>query len=358
MTGRRYGIDAVSRCLGLAVGALALGCTAGSDGSASYGGESYAWGAPADSSASGAGTANTVGTDPVPGTLTAGVWDDNLNPERFAAFRDEVLQRGSGDLPDYSEAERAAALDSAAPEARVTLEVAVVIDATGSMGDELEYLKVELGSIAQTVSETHPNATPRWALVVYRDQGDQYVTRSFDFADVEPMVRHLGNQAAGGGGDYPEAADRALADAATLSWSTDAAAARLLFWVADAPHHPERTPQLEDAVRSLRDQDVRIYPVASSGVDDATEWTMRSAAQLTRGRYLFLTDDSGVGLTHTEPSVPCYFVTTLADAMVRMIEIELSGVYAAPTADSVLRESGTIVDGVCFDGEAPIATAY
>jgi hypothetical protein len=292
------------------------------------------------------------------GTLTAGVWDDNLNPELFEAYRQEVLQAASGALPDYSEAERAAALDHAAPAPRVTLEVALVVDATGSMGDELEYLKAELRSIAETVAETHPNATPRWALVAYRDEGDAYVTQRFDFAGLEAMHRHLRDQVAGGGGDYPEAADRALADAATLSWSTDDSTARLLFWVADAPHHDEDTQALEAAVRALRDQDVRIYPVAASGVGDTAEWTMRSAAQVTRGRYLFLTDDSGVGLSHAEPRVPCYFVTKLNTAMVRMIDIELGGSYLPPAADTLVRETGTIVDGVCFENQVPVATAY
>jgi len=44
---------------------------------------------------------------------------------------------------------------------------------------------------------------------------------------------------------------------------------------------------------------------------------MRSAAEITGGRYLFLTDDSGVGGPHKTPEIPCYFVTKLARALVR-----------------------------------------
>ena len=50
---------------------------------------------------------------------------------------------------------------------------------------------------------------------------------------------------------------------------------------------------------------------------------MRSAAQLTGGRYLFLTDDSGVGGEHKEPNIPCYFVTRLDHAILRMVDIEM-----------------------------------
>jgi hypothetical protein len=74
---------------------------------------------------------------------------------------------------------------------------------------------------------------------------------------------------------------------------------------------------------------------------------MRSAAQMTGGRYLFLTNDSGVGGDHKEPSIPCYFVTKLDAAIVRMVDIELSGAYREPTPDEILRTGGDPQDGAC-----------
>ena len=61
------------------------------------------------------------------------------------------------------------------------LDLALVIDATGSMGDELNYLKIEIDHIATTVKRLFPNVEQRFALILYRDKGDQYVTRTFDF---------------------------------------------------------------------------------------------------------------------------------------------------------------------------------
>jgi hypothetical protein len=102
-----------------------------------------------------------------------------------------------------------------------------------------------------------------------------------------------------------------------------------------------------DAIRDTRDLDVHLYPVASSGVDDLTELSMRTAAQLTGGRYLFLTDDSGVGGAHKEPSIPCYFVTRLDRAILRMVDIEISGNYHEPDAADVVRNGGDPQAGAC-----------
>src|SRR5262249_52552239 len=47
-------------------------------------------------------------------------------------------------------------LSSFRASAPVQLDLALVVDTTGSMGDELEYLKAELRSIARTVHERFP----------------------------------------------------------------------------------------------------------------------------------------------------------------------------------------------------------
>lgn len=284
-----------------------------------------------------------------PGTLTAGAWDDNRNLDRFLAYRDELAGEQMAGLPAFEEEEhRDAAARALEPAARATLDVALVIDTTGSMSDELAYLQTEFDAIAAAIDAQYPNSEQRWALVVYRDEGDEYVTRSFDFgAGVAGFRERLEAQSAGGGGDYPEASHAALEAMNQLSWRSDPATARLAFWVADAPHHVERAAQITAAVEVAASQDVHLYPVASSGVDELTEYSMRAAAQLSLGRYLFLTDDSGVGGEHKEPSIPCYFVTRLDDAILRMVDIEMSGVYHEPEQADVIRAGGNPADGAC-----------
>jgi hypothetical protein len=97
---------------------------------------------------------------------------------------------------------------------------------------------------------------------------------------------------------------------------------------------------MADALRDTHDVGVHIYAVAASGVDELTEDTMRSAAELTGGRYLFLTNDSGVGGAHKEPEIPCYFATHLDDAILRMVDIELTvSIASRPRARSSAPEA-------------------
>lgn len=211
------------------------------------------------------------------------------------------------------------------------LDLALVVDCTGSMGDELDYLKAEIDGIAASVHRMFPEVDQRYALVAYRDQGDQYVTRVFDFTgSLEGFRSTLSQQDANGGGDYPEAVHLALAEANKLSWRSETTA-RVLFLVGDAPPHEEYFRQTMDAVAALRHRTVRVYPVGCSGVAEQAEFIFRAAAFLTQGQYLFLTDHSGVGNAHARPHVPDYQVERLDRLMIRMIASELAGRKLAAT---------------------------
>jgi hypothetical protein len=307
---------------------------------------------PSDPSAPGTGQGQ-------PGVLTAGTWDDNRNFDFFASYRKSRDGLG-GRLPFAEQAFLdALSLAREQPPAKETLDVSFVIDTTGSMGDEISYLQAEFVALSNSISHRYPNAAQRWSLVVYRDVNDEYVVRAHDFVDdVTAFQKQLAKQVASGGGDFPEAPDQALAQAAELHWRADEATARLAFWVADAPHHAEKAEAMADAVDALLESGVHVYPVASSGVDDLTELSMRSVAQLTGGRYLFLTDDSGIGGSHMEPTLPCYFVTKLDDAILRMVDIELTGEYREPAEDEVIRTGGNPDNRRCTLESGQVVEAY
>jgi hypothetical protein len=314
-------------------------------------------GAAGDSAGDGGGEPSGGGAIE-PGTLTAGVWDDNLNFELFSQYRAAFAASGAAGTPPFDESEHASAHAAAEDHAKQRLDISLVIDTTGSMGDEIAYLQTEFDALSSTISERYPDAQQRWSLVVYRDQTDEYVVRWFDFRDDPQEFRtRLGEQMANGGGDFPEAPDQALEIANQLTWRAGDDVARLIFWVADAPHHDDHAQALADAVRDAAAEGIHIYPVASSGIDELTEFSMRATAQLTGGRYIFLTDDSGVGAPHVEPTIPCYFVTKLDDAILRMVDIEITGEYREPSESEILRVGGDPQDGACTlpDGQSVFA---
>lgn len=339
--------------LALGAGLTGAACSADSE-EGGYGDPSaYADG---DGSAAGTGSSGSGSGGIQAGTLTAGAWDDNRNYQWFVDYLADASTPVDG-APELSDAERLSAREAAGQDqvGKASLDVALLIDATGSMGDEIEYLKVELQAIADAVAARFPEVPQRWATVAYRDIGDTFVTRSNDFTtDLEAVQGDLAAIVADGGGDMPEAVQAGLSETLELSWQSSA---RLVFWIADAPHHQQDAYSVTASLRGARDLGLRIFPVASSGVDPLAELTMRSAAQLTGGRYLFLTDDSGVGDTHAEPSIPCYFVTHLDKAMVRMVSIELTGEYQQPEAADILRTGGDPESGSCSldDGQALFA---
>ena len=229
------------------------------------------------------------------------------------------------------------------------LDLAFVVDTTGSMADELDWLTKDLARIVRRAKARAPGVSIRYGLVLYRDQGDAYVVRNMGFTkNLSTMRRWLRGQEASGGGDYPEAAAAALESAVALNWRRGQGE-RLLFHVADAPPHKRDADRYLRAARAGASKNIQIFGLGASGVALESEFLMRQAAAMTEGRYLFLTDDSGVGYAHAEPTVSCYVVTQLSGLMARVIGSELSGRRIEPAPDSIIRRVGSYDRGVCRD---------
>ncbi|GAA4343237.1 carboxypeptidase regulatory-like domain-containing protein [Flaviaesturariibacter amylovorans] len=200
------------------------------------------------------------------------------------------------------------------------VDVAFVVDATGSMGDEIAYLQAELKEVISGARALQGPVRLRVGSVFYRDHTDAYLTRHHDFdEDPAALLRFVGAQSAGGGGDFPEAVDDALATALdSLQWSP-AARSRLLFLVLDAPPHDAARGRMDTLTRRAAALGVRIIPVVCSGIDKPTEYLMRCLALATNGNYVFLTDDSGIGGKHLKPTTDEFRVELLAHLMQRLI---------------------------------------
>lgn len=205
------------------------------------------------------------------------------------------------------------------------VDVAFVVDATGSMQDEIDFLKAEMNDIIYRSKRIGDQLSFRFANVFYRDAGtnDEYTTRSMDFTRVlSTAVNFISEQRADGGGDTPEAVEIALDSAINgLAWSSEARA-RILFLVLDAG--PHLTPAVKQRMRELAAaaaaKGIRIVPVAASGLDKGTEYLLRSLALATNGTYTFLTDHSGVGPPHLAPSTDAYQVESLNALLVRILK--------------------------------------
>lgn len=201
-------------------------------------------------------------------------------------------------------------------------DIAFIVDATGSMSDEIYFLQSDLIDIFNKVKNLQAGTSIRSAAVFYRDTDDEYVTKFKNFtSDISVVSDYVGKQSAAGGGDFPEAVHTALeVGLQSLSWDEDARS-KIVFMLLDAPaHHNDAVIQsLHKSIEAYAKKGIKIIPVAASGIDKITEFMLRFFAISTSGTYVFLTNDSGIGGDHIQASVGEYKVEQLNELIVRLI---------------------------------------
>lgn len=207
-------------------------------------------------------------------------------------------------------------------EKNLQADIAFVVDATGSMGDEIAHLRADLSLIAGTLKDTLKGWDVNFASVFYQDHGDAYLTKSSPFSvNVAETQFFMQNTPSGGGGDTPEAVEAGLEEAIQqLKWNENAST-RIMFLVLDAPAHQdiETLIKLQMQIRAAAHKGIRIIPVACSGIDKSTEYLLRSIALATNGTYAFLTDDSGIGGGHIKPTTDDFKVEKFYQLAVRLV---------------------------------------
>ena len=180
--------------------------------------------------------------------------------------------------------------------ARPVVEVAFVLDTTGSMGPLIEGAKRKIWSIATAIIDCSPEADIRMGLVAYRDIGDIYVTKTFDLTtDIQGLYGDLLKLRAQGGGDWPESVNEALWVATTkLSWSYGHNTTRIMFLVGDAPPHMDYAQDMKypDVMRLARQKGITVNAVQAGNARD-TERVWREIAQMGHGDYIPIPQDGG-----------------------------------------------------------------
>lgn len=216
------------------------------------------------------------------------------SPSQRPGYRAAVTKGSARAQIELSAGQRAytATLDQEVPRAPVQLDVLFLVDATGSMGDEIDRLKANIDSVSTQLAALPAQPDVHFAMTVYRDRGDLFVTRNFDFtSDRRQFAEALDAVEAGGGGDTPEDLNAALATAVTKPAWRGPDAVKLVFLIADAPPHldyPDSSPYAASLAQASA-MGIKIMPIAASGLDDRGEYIFRQFAQLTLGRFVFLT---------------------------------------------------------------------
>ena len=213
---------------------------------------------------------------------------------------------------------------------RPQLDIAFLVDATGSMGDEIDKLKRSMRAVADQIAQLPSQPDVCYGLVAYRDRGDAFFVRGADFSnDLSAFQYQLAQLHATGGGDMPEALNEALHTAVhRLSWRGDGTA-RMLVLVADAPPHLDYgAPYYDQDMQGALAKGIKLFAVGASGLDPVGEYVFRQAAQYTGGRFVFLTyadahdPSSGPG-RETTHDVRNYSVETLDALIVRLVREEM-----------------------------------
>ena len=246
-----------------------------------------------------------------PGSISCGGTVTQIAAE--GTYPDESGQ-GTEDPVAGQGVEYTVVVEPSAPE-NAGLQIMFIVDTTGSMSDELAYLQMDFVSIAGEVG----GDDVYFSVNFYRDEGDEYVTRTNEFTqDVELVKEQLRAEYAEGGGDTPEAVAEILEETiGNAGWREDCS--KIAFLIFDAPPHEGREQSIEQSVRSAAEQGIALIPVVASNAERETEIFGRAIAIMTGGTYVFLTDDSGVGESHLEPIVGDYNVELLHDIIVRVI---------------------------------------
>jgi len=215
----------------------------------------------------------------------------------------------------------------------VGVDLVFLLDATGSMGDEIDKIKASVGDIAQRIEQLPGSSAPRFGLVAFRDRGDEFVTRSWDFTqDIGQFSANLSGIQAGGGGDTPESVNAGLHDAIHLpGWADNSTGRhlRMIVLVGDAPPHIDyqNDYRYPDLLQEATANGIKIFPVGASDIDPIGEFVFRQFAEMTQGQFVFLTYANGVsgapGLS-TDMHVSNFSVQNLDTLIVNLVAGEVA----------------------------------
>ncbi len=170
-----------------------------------------------------------------------------------------------------------------------TIDVAFILDTTGSMGEEIQSVKTTIAKVAAGLGQK--DVEVRIGLVEYKDRSDSFVTRVYPFTgDVKGFAEEVSDLSAAGGGDTPESVNEGIHVALTgLDWQS-ASVGRFAFLIGDAPPHLDYPHDFSYAadMKNAAHRGIQIFTIAASGMDDLGQVVWRQIAQYTNGANMFV----------------------------------------------------------------------
>lgn len=251
------------------------------------------------------------------------------------------------------------------------IEVCFVLDTTGSMGGLIEGAKQKIWSIANEIIAAKPTPSVKFALIGYRDRGDEYVTKLSPLTDdIDAIYADLRKFHAAGGGDTPESVSQALDEAVQkIEWSRDRSVLKIIYLVGDAPPHTDYAdgPDYRQVCAAAVKRDVIINTVQCGSIPGTREyWT--EIARLSEGQYVALAQTGNMIAIATPFDQPLAelnvalgrtivaYGSSAAQAAVRAKQetIELSAfsvtadrlAYNARSGGKVVQGSGELIDAM------------
>jgi len=226
------------------------------------------------------------------------------------------------------------------------VDVAFVLDTTGSMSEEIASVKSTIQKVARTLQGNQLQV--RIGMIEYKDRSDPFVTKAYAFtSDLAAFSAKIANIEAGGGGDLPEDMNAGIhAALSDLEWSPRAVA-RMAFVIADAPPHLDypNDPDYAVEMKNAAHRGIELFGVAASGMDDLGQAVLRQMAQYTGATEMFVLR-GGAGPQSVgggDPISSCggtqeqYASGNLDGLIVSKIKRELASLDADPTRIPGLR---------------------
>jgi hypothetical protein len=182
-------------------------------------------------------------------------------------------------------------------QALTKLDLLFLIDATGSMDDEIAAITNNIQYISQEIDALPDAIDVRYGLVSFKDP--YYSTEVWDFtSDVNLFQSQLATlYTAGGDGEtLNDGLDRSVHQVHWRGGDT----VKLVFMIGDEPpgvypEHPSYSVSMLDALYA----GIKVHPIASSGLDLQGEYIFRQVAQVTMGHFIFLSYDNGASTAVT-----------------------------------------------------------